>query len=364
MEPIRKILLSPFTFLYWLVITTRNKFFDLGILPSVEFDLPVICVGNISVGGTGKTPHVEFLIENLKDEFRIAVLSRGYKRQSKGFILSGENPDPILIGDEPCQMKKKYPEIIVAVDEKRSRGIQNLLELNSPPDVILLDDAFQHRFVKAGMNIVLMDFNKPASKDCLLPGGRLREPLESKKRAQILLITKSPARLKAIDMRLIANEMKMHEFQHLYFTSIQQNNPEPVFNGIYPDTSMLKNKDIEILLISGIANPRQLKPFARKFSTRIKEIQFPDHYNYSSSDAEKIIAEFNQLGKYAILLTTEKDAVKLQELPKEFEEIKDKMFYLPIHIEFLNEDRENFLTQIYSYVRDNKRDSILHKGKN
>ena len=358
-----KILLFPFSILYGGVVIIRNKFFDWGLIPSHEFELPVICVGNISVGGTGKTPHVEFLIDQLKSEYRVAVLSRGYKRKTRGFVLADNNPDPRIIGDEPCQIKRKYPDILVAVDEKRVRGVNKLLKLDSPPEVVLLDDAFQHRHIKAGLNILLEDFNKPSKKDLLLPAGRLREPGSAKKRAHIILITKTPKRLKGIEMRILAKDMKMHEFQHLFFTSVKQAGLKSVFGSESFSESDLKNLQPEILLVTGIANPRQVKPFARKYSTRIKEMKFPDHYNYSGDDVKKIKKAINELGENAIILTTEKDSVKMQSLSSEFETLKDKMFYLPIRIEFLNEDEENFKNQIFSYVRDNKRDSILHKGK-
>lgn len=352
-------LLLPLSGLYALIVCTRNKFFDWGILPSKEFNIPVISLGNLRVGGTGKTPHVEYLINLLKSEFRVAVLSRGYKRNTRGFFLAGNDADPLRIGDEPCQMKRKFPDILVAVDEKRRRGIAKLLSHDPAPDVILLDDAFQHRYVKAGMNILLDDFNKPMMKDSLLPAGRLREPWTEKKRADIILVTKTPASFKAIDRRIRAKNTKLNDFQHLYYTKLRPGDVQPVFSG---DFEKFRNSKPEILLITGIANPRTVKPFARKISTKIREIIFSDHHNYSLKDIDRIKSCFLEMdSKNSIILTTEKDAVKIIEFEKEIDSISDRIFFIPVFVEFLNQDDKNFNTQIINYVRSNKRNSLLHK---
>lgn len=352
-------LLLPLSGVYALIVCTRNKFFDWGILHSKEFNIPVISVGNLRVGGTGKTPHIEYLINLLKNEFRVAVLSRGYKRKTRGFLLAGDDADPARIGDEPCQMKRKFPDIIVAVDEKRRRGIAKLLSHDPAPDVILLDDAFQHRYVKAGMNILLDDFNNPMREDSLLPAGRLREPWMEKKRANIILVTKTPASFRAIDMRIRAKKTKLSDFQHLYYTKLRPGDVQPIFSG---DFEKFQNSKPEILLISGIANPRTVKPFARKISTKIREIVFGDHHRYSIKDIERVKSSFSEMNPgNSILLTTEKDAVKIREFEKELDSISDRMFFIPVFVEFLNQDDENFNTQIINYVRSNKRNSVLHK---
>ncbi len=352
-------LLLPFAGMYGLAVLIRNKLFDWEVLPSTEFSLPIISVGNLAVGGTGKTPHIEFLVSILKEEYTLAVLSRGYKRKTKGFLLADHNSGPDQIGDEPCQIKNKFPEIIVAVDEKRVRGVKKLMELKPGPEVILLDDAFQHRHIKAGMNILLDDYNRPALKDFLLPAGRLREPFSSRKRANIILVTKSPASVKAIEMRIRARETDLDEFQHLYYTRIAGGQIKPVFNG---DFNKFKDNKPEILLISGIANPRTVKPLVRNISTKIKDLIFKDHHDYSAADADMINTEFRKLNpENSIILTTEKDAVKLKELDVYFTSVMERMFYFPISVEFLNNDEGNFVNQIKNYVKSNKRDSILHK---
>ncbi|MCB8994168.1 MAG: tetraacyldisaccharide 4'-kinase [Bacteroidales bacterium] len=358
-------LLLPFSWIYGLIVFMRNKLFDFGILPSEEFDIPVISVGNISVGGTGKTPHIEYLIRLLKDEFSVATLSRGYKRKTKGFIIAGDNPDAETLGDEPCQLKQKFQDIIVAVDANRRNGIRKLLSCGKKIDLILLDDAFQHRYVSPGLSILLIDYNRPLHSDYLLPAGRLREPASGKERADILLISKSPQKLKPIERRIIVKDTNLHTLQYLYFTTVNSHPPLPVFpKDNTDDPELLKSSNLSLLMVSGIANPRDLKRFARSLSTRIKELYFPDHHNYSASDMIVIQEQFQSLeGEEKILITTEKDAVRFQKYSDLPENFKNRMFYIPISIDFLNEDAENFNKQVLSYVRDNKRNSILHKGK-
>jgi tetraacyldisaccharide 4'-kinase len=354
-------LLYPVSGVYGGIIFLRNKLFDWEILPSREFDLPVISVGNITAGGTGKTPHVEYLVRLLKDSYRIAVLSRGFKRKTRGFLLSTVGSGPDEIGDEPCQIKEKFPDIMVAVDEKRVRGIEKLLEIDPGPDVIILDDAFQHRYVKPGLSILLEDFNRPLARDYLLPFGRLREFCSAKSRANIILVTKSPASMKAIDMRIKAREAGLHEFQHLYFTKMVADEVKPLFDG---DFSEFKDLKPEILLFSGIANPRTLKPFARKISTKIEEIVFRDHYDYTEQDILRILSTFNKMeGDKKIILTTEKDSVKLVIFKELLKGIQDRVFYIPIRVDFLNNDKENFNSHIKNYVSSNKRNSILYQRK-
>jgi tetraacyldisaccharide 4'-kinase len=292
----------------------------------------------------------------------VAVLSRGYKRKSRGFIIAEDTPDPKIIGDEPAQIKRKYPDVIVAVDERRRRGIEKLLKLNPSPDVILLDDAYQHRYVKAGLSILLDDFSKPMDQDFLLPFGRLREPVSEKKRANIILVTRSPVSLKAIDMRMRAKHAMLDNFQHLYYTSMTASEVKGVFSG---DFNLFRNSKPEILLVTGIANPRSVKPFARKISTRIKELSYPDHHAYSEKDLDRIISELTKMDPLnSILLTTEKDAVKLEEYEARLQAYADRIFSVGISVKFLNNDENNFNNQIISYVRSNKRNSILHKNQN
>lgn len=359
-------LLLPFSGLYWIIVFLRNKSFDLGILREESFNVPLISIGNITVGGTGKTPHTEYLVNLLKNEFKVAVLSRGYKRKTKGFILADEFSDAETIGDEPCQIKRKFPEIIVAVDENRRDGIRKILEYSKDIGVVLLDDAFQHRYVKPGLSVLLIDYNRPISDDYLLPFGRLREPASGKKRANMILVTKSPENLKPIERRIIVRNMRLNNLQYLYFTTVKQKGLLPVFKNIETgDVSNLPLLKPSVLLVSGIANPQALLQFASTLSREITEMHFPDHHDFTDMDLSAIRSEFENIPKSEkILITTEKDAVRLQkfsDLPADFKAI---MFYIPIAIEFLNDDAENFNIQILNYVRNNKRNSILHSGKN
>jgi tetraacyldisaccharide 4'-kinase len=338
--------------------------FDYQFIKSREFPIPIISVGNITVGGTGKTPMIEYIIELLIKENRVATLSRGYMRKTRNFILATRDSTVSEIGDEPVQLKQKFPDVHVAVDRRRVNGIQKLMEKISDLDVILLDDAYQHRHVNPGLSILLIDFNRPLSQDQLLPAGRLREHAYEKRRANIILITKCPDRLKPIERRLIVKDLKLYPFQHLYFTKLSYGNPAPVFegHGQTPELQELKSLKPEILMLTGIASPRHYKRHLRGISTRITEMVFPDHHAYTEKDMLRIIQTFQGLQSPAkFIFTTEKDAMRLRSTAGIPESLKKVMFYIPVGIEFMNEDTENFNIQIKTYVRSNKRNSILHQ---
>ena len=247
-----KIILLPLSVIYGVVTGVRNFLFHIGVLKSQTFRVPVICVGNITVGGTGKTPHTELIISELKKKFRVACLSRGYKRKTRGFILANEHSTAAEIGDEPMQIKSKYPDILVACDGNRVRGIQKLLALPEPPEVILLDDAFQHRYVQADKNIVLIDYNRPVHEDCLLPAGRLRESVQALKRADYIIVTKCPKSIQPIEKRILSEHLKIKPYQQLFFTTLEYGKIKPLFpqyESIVPDRSS------SILCLTGIAQP-------------------------------------------------------------------------------------------------------------
>ncbi len=357
-------MLYPFSLIYGFIIWARNSLFDLDIIKSKEFPIPVISVGNITVGGTGKTPHIEFLAGLLKDEFNVATLSRGYKRKTRSFILSTTDSDVHDIGDEPLQIKQKFPEIHVAVDRKRVNGIKELMNRIKDLDVILLDDAYQHRYVKPGLSLLLIDFNRPISEDRLLPAGRLREQTYEKRRANIILITKCPDRLKPIERRIIVKDLKLYPFQNLYFSKLTYGEPVPVFNKTKITTTLADMKAAKpgILMVTGIAGPRHFKRHLRGISINITEMTYPDHHSFTEKDISNILQSFREMQeKEKLIFTTEKDATRLRKFTNIEATIRDRMFYIPVSIEILNEDGENFNNQIRSYVRDNKRDSILHK---
>ena len=361
------LLLYPFALLYGLVVWFRNMLFDYHFLKSREFPIPIISVGNITVGGTGKTPLIEYIIGILRNENNVATLSRGYMRKTREFILAGNDSTVTEIGDEPVQIKQKFPEVHVAVDRRRVNGIQQLMEKIPDMDVILLDDAFQHRYVNPGLSILLIDFNRPLSQDSLLPAGRLREQAYERRRANIILITKCPDRLKPIERRLIVKDLKLYPFQHLFFTKIKYGNPRPVFEGWGQTMNLnnIKTSKPHILMVTGIANPRLYKKHLRGISTRITEITFPDHHDYSEKDIIRITQVFEGLqGADRYIFTTEKDAMRLRNFTNIEYPVQKSMYYIPVGIDFLNEDTENFNAQIKNYVRSNKRDSILHKKQN
>ena len=356
------LLLKPFSMIYGMIAFIRNLLFDYHLLRSTEFDVPVISVGNITVGGTGKTPFIEFLVSILEKEFKVAILSRGYKRKSKGFLLADDQSTLDDIGDEPLQMKKKFPEVTLAVDKKRVHGIKELLERDNSLDVILLDDAYQHRYVKPGLSILMIDFNQPLSKDYYLPLGRLRESPSEKARAHIIVTTKCPENLKPIEQRIILNEMNLYPYQKLYFTTIKYGEIKPVFS----DSSATLTQDIckagkyNILLVTGIANSRPLRRHTRSISPKLKEIKFPDHHNFTSKDMTHIGETFGNIeNEKKIIITTEKDAMRLASFEGEIMPDKTFWYYIPIEVSFHNRAKASFVKYIVDYVKKNKRNSLF-----
>lgn len=359
--------LIPFSWIYGFVMYIRKKLFDLKILKREEFDIPVICVGNLTVGGTGKTPHIEYLVNLLKDKYTVAVLSRGYKRKTKGYILSDNNSTYEQIGDEPFQIKNKFPDVIVAVDEDRRRGIKKLLQLRNKPDVILLDDAFQHLYVKPSYSILLSDFNRPVYEDTLLPAGRLRENIKNMDRANIILVTKCPKDLKPIDVRIISHEFNLFPYQTLLFTRIEYENLISLFNqtDLFNKTeeSLEKIRDKKVLLVTGIASPKAIEDEIKEYTSQVDILSFSDHHNFSSDDIRKIEQAYADLkDNNAITIVTEKDAVRLMNRQDLSDRLKRSLHYLPIKISFLNsEEKLTFNKKINNHVRKNSRDGELHK---
>lgn len=356
--------LYPLAWLYGIGVCLRNKLFDQGWLRSKSFDVPVICVGNLAVGGTGKTPHTEYLIKLLrKTGMNVAVLSRGYKRKSKGYILAGNQSDARQIGDEPYQMKSKFPDVRVAVDENRCDGIQRLLELEDPAvDVILLDDAFQHRSVKAGMNILLTDYHRLLCDDALLPAGRLREPPRGKDRAEVLIVTKCPEDIKPIDFNIITKRLHPYPYQQLYFSRLRYGMLQPLFpskdNG--RKTLSFLAEDEQVLLVAGISCPTLLLKKVESYTSRVKLLQFDDHHDFTASDLQRVKEQFMRLeARNRLIITTEKDATKLKSHPALDEALKSYVYVLPIEIEFLQNQQCIFNQNMIGYVRTNSRNHGL-----
>jgi tetraacyldisaccharide 4'-kinase len=354
----------PLSLIYGFIVSIRNILFDLKILKSTEFGIPVISVGNITVGGTGKTPHIEYIIKLLSDQFNIAVLSRGYKRKTRNFILATPESDIIDIGDEPKQLKQKFPDIHIAVDRKRVHGIYRLLESVKDLKVILLDDAYQHRYIKPGLSILLIDFNQPLSSDHMLPFGNLRESKHEIRRTDIVIITKTPKALKPIERKILIKELKILPSQFLYFTTYEYMNPEPVFTDNKKSLVLtdIKNTRSSILMVTGIAQSAPLVKFLKSFSKTIDMMKFPDHHFYTSEDLIRIKVRFTRLnGKIKYIFTTEKDTVRFRELQISDNELKLCMYFVPIEVKFLYGGAKKFNNDIISYVKKNKRIDRLYK---
>lgn len=327
MNLLRK-LLFPFSLLYGGITALRNLLYDKDLLKSKTYNLPIICVGNLSTGGTGKSPMIEFLISFLKDDHKIAVLSRGYKRKTSGFRYVLLKSAVEEVGDEPLQFKQKFPQITVAVCEDRQTGIE---KLQKSAEVILLDDAFQHRKVKASLNILLTSFDHLYSSDCMLPAGNLREPKFGADRAQIIVVTKCPEDIDRAKMEEIKRKLKPKPYQEIYFSKIGYSS-QIKNEAESKELAYLKNR--KFLLVTGIANPKPLIEFLKSKGLSFETKSFPDHHNFSNSEME-------QLQLHKLILTTEKDFMRLQPLA-----VKTEIYYLPIKTILLNNAESQFRNRI------------------
>jgi tetraacyldisaccharide 4'-kinase len=366
MDDSRNILLYPFSLIYGAITAIRNFLYNTGILPHHEFNLPVICVGNITIGGTGKTPHTEYLIELLSRNSRVATLSRGYKRKSSGFRIASPGSDVSEIGDEPMQIFRKFPGITVAVDRKRVNGVKSIKKEKPDTDVIILDDGFQHRSITPGFTILLTDFNRLMIKDDLLPYGKLRESVTNMTRADIIIITKCPENISPIQRRIIVKEINKSAYQNLYFTSLEYKDPLPVFAGP-PEAELAMDKQLKerrgIVMLTGIANPATLKDYLSDYFKEIIHLRFPDHHKFTDKDIVRLSGALEGLStseKY--IITTEKDSVRLREFTNIAELIRTSAFYVPIGIKFLNNDKDEFDNLILDYVRKNKRNNRISES--
>ena len=329
-------LLKPLSWLYGGITGLRNWMFDHDILPQEEFDVPVVSVGNMTVGGTGKTPHVEYILSMLSVEYNIAVLSRGYKRKTKGFILANVHSTPDSIGDEPLQIYRKYGmNVKVAVCESRRKGIKELLRQFPELQLIVLDDGFQHRYVKPKVSILLMDFARPIYDDHLLPLGRLRESAHQVGRADMVIVTKCPEELPPLEYRLVTKKLDLMSFQQLYFSRFSYGQLTPVFPDDEPynvSLSGLSEKD-GVFLVTGIANPRTFVRYFKNYRFKVKVAHFSDHRDFSRDDIQLIKDRFRTLtGERKIIVTTEKDAVRLMYNPYFPSELKKLIYYLPVTV--------------------------------
>lgn len=345
-----RLLLLPFSFIYGMAITLRKKLYDWGIMRSVKFELPVICVGNLAVGGSGKTPTTEYLVR-LLGNYKVAILSRGYGRKTKGFILADEMATAETIGDEPLQYYQKFKEVTVAVCEDRVAGIERLKENH---DLIILDDAFQHRAVKAGLNILLFEFRKLGTLQFLLPAGNLRDVFASRKRADILLVTKAPVPLLHVAQQASVNELQPNSSQKVLHSYIKYGDLQHLYHD--EQRSLNDVKDFDIFLLTGIANPDPLIEELEKYAKTIKHEKFPDHYAFKTEDLEKFKSAFDSsTKKEKIIITTEKDSKRLKADGFKNLLINLPVYFLPIEVDLFEEDKITFDELILNYVKSNRR---------
>jgi tetraacyldisaccharide 4'-kinase len=342
-----RILLFPFSILYGLAVWIRNRLFDANVLKSSSFNLPIICVGNLSAGGTGKSPLVEFLIKLLKNRRQVAVVSRGYKRKTKGYSLANATTTALEIGDEPMLFHIKFPDVAIAVGEERMEAIPQLLHDRPKTGVIILDDAFQHRSVKAGFNIVLTDYNNLYTRDWFLPTGDLRDEKGSYKRAQMLIVTKCPPELSEAGKNDIRKELRPLASQHLFFTSIRYGVPYHIIS----KRPMPLQASMEALLVTGIANTAPLKNYLQEEVAAFYEISYRDHHIYSIDDWKEIKKRYENIAAdRKIILTTEKDAVRLTKFAQELQEYP--VYVLPIDIQFLFNQEQSFTDLIIKFITE------------
>ncbi len=338
MKQLRYILL-PFSGFYWLFTYIRNLCFDKNILPQTEFSLPLISVGNITVGGTGKTPHVQYLVNLLRNK-NVATLSRGYKRKSEGFVLANAETSVSTLGDEPFLLQQRFPDLHVAVCEKRVEGVSKLLETVSDLDAIILDDAYQHRYVKPGLQLLLVDYNRPLWNDWVFPAGMLREGTYAVSRAHIVVVSKCPQSMAETETKLWRQKLRLRDNQQLFFSAMQ-------YDAIYQYSTKLEVEAQQFLtsrpvsVVTGIAQPKPMIDYVQSFGGRCIAKTYPDHYAYSEEDAKELV----ELAQNYTLLTTEKDVYKLSEC------VDPALLYvLPIMPRFLFGAQPDFDSAILSFV--------------
>jgi tetraacyldisaccharide 4'-kinase len=353
LRPVR-ILLFPFSLLFGAAVWVRNILYDHSIFTTSSFNLPIIGVGNLSSGGTGKSPMVVFLVSRLKAQYKLAILSRGYKRKTTGYALARETSTALEIGDEPMLFHNKFPDVAVAVGEERVVAIPQLLHDRPDTQVIILDDSFQHRSVDPGLNILLTDYNNLFTRDWFLPTGDLRDLISSYKRADILVVTKCKPDLDETEKDEIISELKPTENQHIFFSSIQYGRPYHILD--YKEIDI--DATSEVLLVTGIANPRPLKKYLSENADTYYEILFDDHHIFTIDDWKEIRKRFDAIqSQKKIIITTEKDAVRLMKFGESLASYP--VYVLPIETDFLFAGEKPFTELITKFIT-----TFRHSNKN
>ena len=341
-----RLILYPISIIYGIIMQIRNLLFDYEILSSETHKIPIICIGNISLGGSGKTPHTDYIAKLLSQKYQVAILSRGYKRKTSVFYYVRENSFTSTVGDEPLQLKKNNPDCIVAVDRDRNKGVNRILNDHPKTNVILLDDGFQHRRIKAGMNIILTPFQNPFIKDKIMPLGTLRESAKAAKRADIIVISRTPESIKSVTKKETKEKLNLKIHQKAYFSSIRYDKYKCINN----DTELKNEKDYSITLVSGIADPQHLIKHLIQQKRKVNLVKFPDHHQYKLQDIKKILLIHRQdKSRKKLILTTEKDATKLREFSTYLN--RENIYYIPIKI--IIDNKERFEKKILDYVKKN-----------
>ena len=335
--------LRPLGWLYGLVTGIRNFLYDKGVRKSRAFDLPVISIGNITVGGTGKTPHAEYTATLLKDRYKTAVLSRGYGRHTKGFFMSDAHSDSGLIGDEPLQIKRRFPDLEVAVCSDRAEGIRRLIEMCAP-QVIILDDAFQHRRIKPSLNILLVNWHRNILDDAMLPAGYLRESVRGRRRADIIIVTKCPDNLDKKSMADLTQRLKVRPEQQVFFTTPQYNKPYLIDDAGQP----IDLPKAPLLAVTGIASPALMQAELERQGHDVTLMAYPDHYRFTKQDITNITDRLEGMGPDAVIVTTAKDAARLQDLNLA-DELRARIYILPVGVRFLR-DADKFEKAVIQHV--------------
>ena len=336
-------ILRPLGWLYGAVSGIRNILYDRGIAKSTSFNIPVISIGNITVGGTGKTPHTEYTATILKERYRTAVLSRGYGRHTKGFIMSDSHSDSGLIGDEPLQIKQRFPDLDVAVCEERVTGIRRIIEMCSP-DVILLDDAFQHRKVTPSLNILLVNWHRNILDDAMLPAGRMRESAASRRRADIIIVTKCPEDMSRESADALATALRIRPSQQVYFTTLEYGTPY-LMTDREQATALPSGP---VLAVTGIASPRLMEDELKRQGHEVTMLTFPDHYRYCKEDIRLIMEQLEGMGPDAYVVTTAKDAARLTDMDIDAD-LAAKIYVLPVGVRFMR-DKDAFDRAVTGHV--------------
>jgi len=357
LENLLRILLWPFSLIYGLITWFRNFLYDAHFLRPTSFDtVKTICIGNLCAGGAGKTPHTEYLLKLLGPDFNTATLSRGYGRKTTGYFEVLETSIPENSGDEPLQIKKKFPGTLVAVNENRVKGVKKLLEQDSNLDVILLDDAFQHRKIKCGLTLLLTEYDNPYYQDVLLPAGRLRENPKGYLRADIIIVTKTPEHANAIDLKVVMKEINPRPYQSMFFSYLKYGQLYNVNDRSDKLNAPQRLFRYRVLLLTGIANPHTMHTYIKEYADEVQHKKYPDHHNFTPADINDIIRSFNALeGDHKMIITTEKDAMRLNSYSAQLKDLP--IFVLPIEVDFKNKTEE-FNEKILSYVNRNK---IYHR---